>query len=255
MNNSLEYLEKEIKNTQIIVLAGGVGSRMGNDDLPKALLMINDKPLLYYFIKQYTSLGFVDFKFLLGHQAQEIINYINASNFGINSTYSIEPKSIKGKAKAVKFAIENDKIDLNKRAIIAFPDDYFFNPNLPIEFLLRHILGVKTQDIFVTICYTNGTIYPFGTSKIDNEHLVQSFEEKPFIKQNTNTGLYLVEPEFFKEIAVKINLDSLESIEIEKAIFPDLALRQKIFSMIIPASLWLSINTMKELKEARKRLS
>lgn len=252
--DQLKKNKKEIDNTQIIILAGGLGSRMGNIEVPKALLDIGNKTLLYYCIKQYTELGFKDFKFLLGHKAQKIIDYVKKENFGINTVYSIEPENIKGKAKALKYAIINNKIDLNKRAFIVYPDDYFFDPNLPIEFLLRHLLGVKIYNTLVTICYTLGTNYSFGTSEIDKECLVQSFEEKPFIKKNTNTGLYLVEPEFFKEIKENIDLNSPKDIGIEDTIFPKLALKQKIFSTTIPSSLWIAVNTMKELEEIRKRL-
>lgn len=255
MFEQLKNIEKEINNTQVVVLAGGSGSRMDSStDLPKALLKVGDKPLLYYFIKKYTSLGFKDFKFLLGYKGQDIINYIENENFNINAVFSIEPENIKGKAKAVKYALENGKIDRKKRAFIAFPDDYFFNPNLPIEFLLRHISGVEIYKTFVTICYTVGTKYAFGVSEINSEHIVGNFEEKPFIRKNTNTGLYIVEPEFFDEVEKSIDLNLAENIEIEKSIFPALALKQKIFSMIIPFSFWVSVNTTKELKELREKL-
>ena len=250
----LKNLEKEIDNTQVIVLAGGKAKRMGYIDKPKALLEINGKPLLYYNLKWLRNCGFKDFIFLLGYRHKEIENYINSSEFDINVIYSIEPENVKGKGMALKYALVNNKIDKTKRALISFPDDIFLDKNLPIEFLLRHLYGVRNHNTTATVVFVSGTNYPYGVGEINSEQVVLKFVEKPFIEKYTSTGLYIIEPEVFKEIEEKIDLNSVKGIEFEDIILPDLAKRKKVFSMIVPSSVWLPVNTLKEQEKAKEVL-
>jgi len=247
----LRNLEREIENIQVIILAGGKAKRMGNIDKPKALLEINGKPLLYYTLKWLKNCGFNDFRFLLGYRHAEIEDYIgDGSRFNINVTYSIEPENISGKGKALKYALLNNKIDKNKRAFICFPDDLYLDSHLPVEFLLRHLYGIKNFNTLITVMFVSGTVYPYGVGNINSDQLVSKFVEKPFIEKYTSTGLYLVEPEVFKIIEEKIDLNSEKSIEFEQVVLPYLAEREKVFSVIVPSSVWLPINTLKELEKA-----
>ncbi|MBN2094873.1 MAG: nucleotidyltransferase family protein [Candidatus Aenigmarchaeota archaeon] len=254
--NELDKLSKEIQNTQVIILAGGKAKRMGNIDKPKALLQVNGTTLLDHTIDILTGCGFKDFRFLLGYRHEDIESHIgDGSKYGIKATYSVEPETVKGRAKAIKYALETGKIDKNKRALIYYPDDIFTDRQLPIKLLLQHLHIVEARNALVTILFTSGTHYPFGVGELDSDMRVTNFIEKPFIQQYTNTGQYIIEPEVLSRIEKDIDLNSAESPELEHGILPQLASENKVFGMVIPSQVWHSVNTFKEHEEAEKILS
>ncbi len=251
----LKNIEEEINKTQVIILAGGRAKRMGKIDKPKALLELNGKTLLDYCIEFLVTNGFKNFVFLLGYKHEEIEKYIgDGSKYGVRVKYSIDPENIKGRAKALKHALINNEIDKTKRALIFYPDDLYLDKKLPIKFLLHHLYGVENKKILVTSLFVSGTAYPYGVAEIDSEQFVKKFIEKPFIYRYTNTAFYIIEPEVYKEIEEKIDLNSKENPEFEHTILPDLASRNKVFSMVQPSSLWLPINTFKEQERAGRIL-
>jgi glucose-1-phosphate cytidylyltransferase len=60
-----------------LILAGGYGSRLGTigESLPKPLLSIGGRPILWHIMKIYSHYGFNDFVVLLGHQGHKIKEY------------------------------------------------------------------------------------------------------------------------------------------------------------------------------------
>ncbi len=62
---------------QVIILCGGKGTRMGKDlqGLPKALIPIGDKPIIWHIMKYYSYFGFNDFILCLGYKGSDIIKY------------------------------------------------------------------------------------------------------------------------------------------------------------------------------------
>lgn len=254
--DELSHLSREIENTQVIVLAGGRAKRMGTLDKPKALLEINGSTLIDETLKYLTNCGFKDFRFLIGYKAEDIKKYVgDGSKYGIKVTYSVEPDYIKGRAKALKYALENGKIDPRKRALVCFPDDLFFDKQLPIKLLLQHIHAVEEKQALVTVLLVSGTQYPFGVAELDSDMFITNFIEKPFIQQFTSTGQYILEPEVFQKIEKEINLKDKENPELEHNILPELASERKILGMVIPSYVWHSVNTVKEHESAEKRLS
>ena len=66
------------KNTPVIILCGGEGSRIADvsrDAVPKPLLRIGTKPILWHIIKIYEAAGFSNFVLALGHLGWEIKDY------------------------------------------------------------------------------------------------------------------------------------------------------------------------------------
>ena len=51
------------KDIPVVILAGGKGIRLGKDNslIPKPMIDINGKPLLFYIIDHYVSFGFKKF--------------------------------------------------------------------------------------------------------------------------------------------------------------------------------------------------
>ena len=58
-----------------VILCGGKGTRMGNDELPKALFTIGGRPVLWHIMKIYAHYGFKDFILCLGYKGHKIKEY------------------------------------------------------------------------------------------------------------------------------------------------------------------------------------
>ena len=57
-----------------VILAGGFGTRIADVDstIPKPLIKINDKPLLWHILKHYSKFGFNDFIIAGGYKIDKI---------------------------------------------------------------------------------------------------------------------------------------------------------------------------------------
>ncbi len=256
MENQLEKLYREIENTQVVVMAGGKAKRMGLIDRPKALLRVSGRTLLDLCIQQYISNGFRNFVILLGYKHDMIIKHLEEQSYDVSITYCVDPPIPHvGKGKALKYALEQGKIDRGKRAIIAFPDDVFHDPNIPIKLLLQHLQGVRLYKTIATATFAAAIDYPYGVAKIDSTGLVTLFREKPEIKILTSVGLYLFEPEVYEIIMERIDLEAPYSIEFENTILPLLSEQRKLYSYTVPKGLWTPVNTLKQLEELERILS
>lgn len=248
-----EELKEEIENTQVLIFAGGKAKRMGYLQTPKPLLKISNKPLIDYTVEMCAFCGFKDFVFLLGYKSEEIKNHIKGRwEEKINVKYSIEPERIKGKGKALKYALKNGKIDKKRRSLILFPDDLILDKTIPAQLLLAHLTGRKLFATEATATFVKGVTFPFGKGEINEFGLVEKFEEKPLLKIYTSTGLYVFEPHVYKLVEKKISLASSEPQEFESIILPILAKEKKLFSFVIPPNAWISVNTVKEYELAQK---
>ncbi|MGQ0559097.1 MAG: sugar phosphate nucleotidyltransferase [Sphingosinicella sp.] len=66
------------KDTPVIILCGGEGTRItdvSGDAVPKPLIRIGDKPILWHIMKIYAAHGYTNFILALGHLGWEIKSY------------------------------------------------------------------------------------------------------------------------------------------------------------------------------------
>ncbi|MFN3943481.1 MAG: sugar phosphate nucleotidyltransferase [Allosphingosinicella sp.] len=66
------------KDTPVIILCGGEGTRIADvsrDAVPKPLIRIGDKPILWHIMKIYSHFGYRNFILALGHLGWEIKSY------------------------------------------------------------------------------------------------------------------------------------------------------------------------------------
>lgn len=78
---------------QAIILAGGIGSRLGNivKDTPKPFLKINNNPFVLKIVERLIDQGIKKIIFCLGHKPKKIIDFFgDGSNWGIQISYVIE---------------------------------------------------------------------------------------------------------------------------------------------------------------------
>jgi glucose-1-phosphate cytidylyltransferase len=64
---------------KVIILAGGGGARLGQltEVIPKPMVLIGNKPMIWHIMKIYSYYGFTDFIICLGVKADVIKNYFN----------------------------------------------------------------------------------------------------------------------------------------------------------------------------------
>lgn len=62
---------------QVVILCGGQGTRLRDvsDDIPKPLVPIGDRPILWHIMKSYAQYGFTDFVLCLGYKSWSIKKY------------------------------------------------------------------------------------------------------------------------------------------------------------------------------------
>lgn len=128
---------------QAIILAGGLGTRLGTltRKLPKSMIPVNGKPFLTYLLQLLSDNNIDRIVLCIGYLSDQIKNYIaDGKRWGVNVTYSEETERLLGTAGALKQA----------RSLL---DDHFFLINgdtyLPIDyrqveehFLTRHKKGL-----------------------------------------------------------------------------------------------------------------
>lgn len=62
---------------KVVILCGGYGTRMREvqDDIPKPMIPIGGRPILWHIMKYYASFGFKDFVLCLGYKGEVIGNF------------------------------------------------------------------------------------------------------------------------------------------------------------------------------------
>ncbi len=60
------------KRIPVVILCGGMGTRMGNQDIPKPLVEVGERPILWHVMKIYAAQGFKDFILALGYRGDLI---------------------------------------------------------------------------------------------------------------------------------------------------------------------------------------
>lgn len=251
-----EVGRREIEETQVVLIAGGLGKRLGRPDIPKCLIEVNGKPLIEWSIGLFRLNGFLDFVLLLGYKGKMVEELVgDGSKYGVNVTYSYDPMEPErmGKGKAIKHALLTGKIDNKKRSIVAYPDDMYLELGLPRRLLAKHLEYVRRRGIISTVVLVRDFRLPYGVAKINSEGLVESFEEKPILDLLINAGMYVLEPKAYSYVIENVYMDSDGPVDLETAVLPKIASRGLLASFVIPSSSWVPVNTIKDLEEASKR--
>ncbi|HEY4505495.1 MAG TPA: glucose-1-phosphate cytidylyltransferase [Candidatus Paceibacterota bacterium] len=70
---------------KVIILAGGYGTRLGTitEEIPKPMVMIGEKPIIWHIMKIYSHFGYTDFIISLGYKQAAIKEYFH--NYHIHS--------------------------------------------------------------------------------------------------------------------------------------------------------------------------
>lgn len=187
-----------------IILAGGYGTRLGNitEAIPKPMVKIGNKPILWHIMKIYASYGYKDFIISLGYKAEVIKEYFYNYNI-YNNDYSINLAT-----KKIIQHNNHDEADWNvtlvdtgvdtlKGARIKRLEKYLDDVNMVTygdgvsDINIKELVKFhKSHDKIITV----SGVYPparFGEINEENGKLI-SFEEKPQASKGMINGGFMV---------------------------------------------------------------
>ena len=195
---------------KVIILAGGFGTRLSEytETIPKPMVTIGGKPILWHIMNSYASFGHKDFYIALGYKAQLIKDYflnyqpLNAdfnvdlsngrvkmlSNSSVDWRVTLVDTGLNsmtgGRVKRLQPFVENETVMLTYGDGLA---------NIDMDALLSFH---KSHGKMVTV----SAVHPnarFGELELKVKEVI-SFQEKPQTTQGwINGGYFVIEPEFF----------------------------------------------------------
>ena len=102
-----------IKNIRVVILCGGKGTRLKpiTNNIPKPLILIKGKPILYYLLKYFENYGVKNFIIATGYHSEKIEKYFdrNHRNLKIEIVNSGEVDIVK-RVISVKHLIQDNFI-------------------------------------------------------------------------------------------------------------------------------------------------
>jgi len=176
---------------KVVILAGGFGTRLSEytKTIPKPMIEINGKPIIYHIMKLYAKYGYKDFYIALGYKGEFIKKYFNKNFFDwkIKLVETGKNTMTGGRLKRLKKYIGNETFMMTY-------GDGLSNVNLK-KLLKFH----KKNKKLVTLTAVRPPAR-FGALKLSGQR-VSYFKEKSKLDEGwINGGYFIMEPEFFKYI-------------------------------------------------------
>ena len=176
---------------KVVLLAGGFGTRLSEytRTIPKPMIDIDGKPILFHIMKFYAKHGFKNFYIALGYKGEIIKKFFNRKFFDWNINL-IET----GKNTMTGGRLKRLKKYIGKETFMMTYGDGLSNVNL--KKLLRFH---KKNKKLVTLTAVRPAAR-FGALKLKGHH-VSYFKEKSRLDEGwINGGFFVMEPEFLKFI-------------------------------------------------------
>ncbi|MDD4969925.1 MAG: glucose-1-phosphate cytidylyltransferase [Paludibacter sp.] len=196
---------------KVVILAGGFGTRLSEEtkNLPKPMVKIGDKPILWHIMKIYSQYGYNDFVICLGYKSAEIKKwFMNYFMFDNDLTIDVRNNKIEvhdNKTEPWKVTLVETGLNTQTGGRIKKIQKYIGNE----PFLLTYGDGVsdvcipklvelhiKSAKLLTVTAYKH--LERWGLLDIAENGDVRGFLEKPSdSKTLINGGFFVCQPEIF----------------------------------------------------------
>ncbi len=222
---------------KVVILAGGFGTRLSEytKSIPKPMIDINGKPMIYYILKFYAKHGFKDFYIALGYKGQVVKNFFKKNSYGwnINLIETGKKTMTGGRLKRLTKHLRNETFMMTY-------GDGMSNVNLK-KLLKFH----KNNKKLVTLTAVRPPAR-FGALKFKG-HFVRYFKEKSKVDEGwINGGFFVIEPKFLNFIKKDDTYLEREPLE--------LASKKKQLVAYRHEGFWQCVDTKRDLDKIRKIL-
>ncbi|MBC7544075.1 MAG: NDP-sugar synthase [Candidatus Sericytochromatia bacterium] len=227
---------------QAIIIAGGQGTRLRplTYDLPKPIIPIFNRPLLYYQIELLKRHGITDIILNLHYLADVLETTLgDGSAWGVQLRYVYESQPM-GTAGAVALA----RPLLGREPVLVLNGDVLTDLDLTRFLAFHRDLRAKVSIGLTRV--SDPTAY--GLVFVDPHGRVSRFLEKPSydeaVVDTVSAGLYWLEPEVLDRIPAG------EPYSFERGLFPSLLADGQVLGGYFGRSYWLDIGTPRKYYQA-----
>ena len=173
---------------KVILLAGGFGTRLSEhtDTIPKPMIKIGDKPILWHIMNFYAQYNHKNFYVTLGYKGEIVKEYFSDTfkDWKINLIDTGQKTMTGGRVKRIQKFIGNET------CLLTYGDGLAnINLNSLIDFHKKH-------GKLITVSAVRPPAR-FGAIKLDGNR-VTKFKEKSVMDEGwINGGFFVIEPDFF----------------------------------------------------------
>jgi len=176
---------------KVIILAGGLGTRLSEytDSIPKPMVQIGGKPILWHIISLYARYNHNDFFIATGYKGEVIKKYFSkiSEKWNINLIDTGQKTMTGGRVKRLQ------KVIGNETCMLTYGDGL---SDINLDSLINFH---KSHRKLVTVSAVRPPAR-FGAIKLSDDR-VTSFKEKSNLEEGwINGGFFVIEPDFFNFI-------------------------------------------------------
>ena len=228
-----------------LILAGGKGERLRplTDHVPKPMVHVDGKPILWHQVRWLASAGVTDVVFLVGYLAEAVESYFgDGAAFGVRAHYSRELKPL-GRGGALKLGLT--RVPPQSGPVIATNGDVITDASLP-ALVADYENRARTSGAHAATILTAPMVSPYGIVDTDADGLVDQFTEKAPLPYWINGGVYVLDPGI---------RDLLPAVgDHETTTFPRLAEEGRM-SAVGTDKFWRSVDSFQDLQEVERHLT
>jgi glucose-1-phosphate cytidylyltransferase len=205
----IEGIESKVNNVKVVLLAGGLGTRMREETeyKPKPMVEVGGRPVLWHLMKSFASHGLTDFVVCTGYRGDVIKDYF--LNYGARMN---DFTAHLGKSTHIEVHGNHTEIDWKVTVADTGPSTmtggrvkrvakYIYG-----RFIVTYGDGLADVDLKALLDFheehgklaTVTTVRPlsrFGVMDLDKTGQVQQFREKPQTDDYVNAGFFVFEPQ------------------------------------------------------------
>jgi NDP-sugar pyrophosphorylase family protein len=170
---------EKVFDPQIVVLAGGLATRLGDltKSQPKSMIRICDKPFLQYQLELFKKNGIYRVVLCLGYLGEQIESYFGTgSRFGMDIKYSFDNKPL-----STAGAIKNAAPLLDDEFFTIYGDSYVF-----LDFVAVYNYFQSKDRLGLMTVYKNNNQYDSSNTVIRDEYVIKYNK-----RQKTNDMNYI----------------------------------------------------------------
>ncbi len=210
-----------------IILAGGFGTRLSEYTklIPKPMVEIGGKPIIWHIMNHYARFGYKDFVVALGYKGEVIKNYF-LQYYAQNNDFTIDLSN--GAVSYINEHTRDWRVTLVDTGAGSMTGGRVLRLKDTIgneDFMLTYGDAVSNVDIgklvqrykeagklaMVTAVHPTAR---FGELQVDEDDFVRSFKEKPQVNQGwINGGFFVLSPKVFDYIENDLTTFEAEPLE------------------------------------------